>query len=40
MKGDVVDTLPRPGEVTGTDKPESEHILAFFEGAWGASGEV
>ena len=39
MKGDMADTSPRPEEVTGMDEPESKHILAFFEGARGASGE-
>jgi len=31
--------IARPDEVTGIDKPQSEHILAFFEGAREASGE-
>ena len=39
MKGDVADTSPRPEDVTGMDEPESKHILAFFEGARGASGK-
>jgi len=40
MKGKVAETLPRLEEVVDDDKPESKHILAFFAGAWEASGEV
>ena len=35
MKGEVAETSPRPEEVESVDKPESERILAFFEGAQG-----
>jgi len=39
MKGDVADTSSRPEKVISMNEPESEHILAFFEGAQGASGK-
>jgi len=40
MKGDVVDTSSRPEEVMDADEPESECILAFFEGASDEEGGV
>jgi len=38
-KGDVADTSSRPEKVMGVDELESKHILAFFDGAQGASGK-
>jgi len=39
MKGVVAEVLPSLEGDEGADKPESARILAFFGGAWTASGD-